>query len=313
MKHNLKVTAIILVMFILTQFVGLYVVNHYSDDANQLPEWIDPPEVEENSDYYGFLSAIILAFIIAISLFFLLTKFKIEFVLRAWFFLVVAMALYISFLSIFSPLVKYAILISVIVSFALSIVKIYGRNFFIHNFTEILIYPGIAAIFVPILNVYTIIVLLIIISVYDIWAVWHSGIMQKMAKYQIDKLKIFSGFFVPYFSKSVKLKIKKWKKTLSKKQMAKKKFKVNVAILGGGDVVFPILASGVVLNTTTLSLPFGMKEFIGGFFPAVFVIIGATLGLVYLFFFSEKKKFYPAMPFITAGILLGLFISYLVF
>ena len=42
------------------------------------------------------------------------------------------------------------------------------------------------------------------------------------------------------------------------------------------------------------------------------VIAGAILALSYLFFFSEKKKFYPAMPFITAGIFIGMVLSYLV-
>jgi len=48
-----------------------------------------------------------------------------------------------------------------------------------------------------------------------------------------------------------------------------------------------------------------------GFIPAIFVIIGATIGLSYLFFFAKKKKFYPAMPFITAGIFLGIITGYL--
>ena len=180
----------------------------------------------------------------------------------------------------------------------MAVIKIYGRNFVVHNATELLIYPGIAAVFVPFLNVWTIIALLIIISVYDAWAVWHSGIMQKMAKYQINQLKIFSGFFIPYASKKVKQQIANWKKTLSKSKLAKKKVKISVAILGGGDVVFPIITAGVMLKTL-------------GLYSALLVVLGATLGLGYLFFVSEKKKFYPAMPFITAGILAGILASYI--
>jgi len=178
----------------------------------------------------------------------------------------------------------------------------------------LLIYPGIASVFVPILNIYTIIVLLILISVYDMWAVWHSGIMQKMARYQIDKLKIFSGFFVPYAGKKTKQKIKLLRekfrnKKISKKELQSKKFRVNVAILGGGDVVFPIITAGVMLKTFSDKILFG----IGGLGPALLVIAGATLGLTYLFFFSEKKKFYPAMPFISAGIFAGMILSWIIF
>jgi DUF1365 family protein len=121
-----------------------------------------------------------------------------------------------------------------------------------------------------------------------------------MAKYQIDKLKIFSGFFVPYVSPKVKMRLRKLKKS----ELKTKKIKVNVAILGGGDVIFPIITAGVMLKASGTIL-------IGGFsvpLASLLVILGATLALTYLFFFAEKKKFYPAMPFITAGIFAGMLI-----
>ena len=303
MKHNLKITAIILIMFIITQFIGIYVVNHYFSEENKLPFGLETPEIEKASDYSIFFGIIIIAFIIAIFLFFFLTKFKIEFILKLWFFVVVAIALSITIFSVTRNLDKFIFgipLIAVLIALPLAIIKIFRRNFLVHNFTELLIYPGIAAVFVPLLNIYTVIGLLVLISIYDMWAVWHSGIMQKMAKYQIHKLKIFSGFFVPYLSTQMKTKIKKWKKTMKKTELKKKKIKINIAILGGGDVVFPIITAGVMLKTL-------------GLIPAILVILGATLGLGYLFFFSEKKKFYPAMPFITGGIIVAILISYLIF
>ncbi|MBA7596022.1 hypothetical protein ES703_02991 [subsurface metagenome] len=303
MKHNFKITAIILIMFVITQFIGIYVVNHYLDEENKLPFGLETPEIEKTSDYSIFFGAIIIAFIIAIFLFFFLAKFKIEFILKLWFFVVVVIALSISFFSITGNFDKFVFgipLIAVLVALPLAIIKIYRRNFLVHNFSELLIYPGIAAVFVPLLNIYTVIGLLVLISIYDMWAVWHTGIMQKMAKYQINKLKIFSGFFVPYLSKQVRTKIKKWKKTLKKSELKKKKIKVNIAILGGGDIVFPIITAGVMLKTL-------------GLVPAILVILGATLGLAALFLFSKKKKFYPAMPFITGGIIVGIVLSYLIF
>ncbi len=296
MKHSLKITALLLVMFVITQAIGLYVVDYYSADDKVLPFGLEPPKPETTSEYAGFFSWIIFAFIIAVLLLFLFTKFNLGFILKAWFFVVIVLALSLSFLAIL-PLKTS--LIALILAIPLAIIKIYGRNFLVHNFTELLIYPGIASVFVPLLNVWTIVGLLLLISIYDMWAVWHSGIMQKMAKYQINQLKIFSGFFVPYVSRQVRAKIKMWKKTLSKKQLMKKKIKVNVAILGGGDIVFPIITAGVMLQTL-------------GLLSAIFVIAGATLGLAYLFLAAEKKKFYPAMPFITAGILAGIAVSYLI-
>mgnify|MGYP001619741555 FL=1 len=101
-------------------------------------------------------------------------------------------------------------------------------------------------------------------------------------------------------------------KKLSPSKLKNKKIKVNVAILGGGDVIFPIITAGVVMNAGIMRLPLGLHSFIGNLYSALFVTLGATLGLGYLFIKSEKKKFYPAMPFITVGILIGLILSYLI-
>lgn len=282
-------------MFIVAQFIGLYVTKYYIGNGNDLPYGMEPPKVEKETDFYtSFLPSIIIAFVIAIALMFLLTKINAEIILKVWFFAVVTIAIGIS-LNTFLPF-SYKALIAVIIALPIAFIKIFKRNFLVHNISELFIYPGIAAVFVPLLNLWTIVIFLILISIYDMWAVWRSGIMQKMAKYQINKLKIFSGFFVPYINDKLRARLKK----MSKKDLKKKKIKVNLAILGGGDIVFPIIALGVALKT-------------GGLIPALGVIFGATLGLSYLLFYAEKKKFYPAMPFITTGIFLGLIIAYLVF
>jgi presenilin-like A22 family membrane protease len=295
MKHNIKITAILLLMFLVTQFIGLYVVDHYT--KVDLPLGLDSPKLEEDREYNQMFISIIIAFVIAIGLLLLLTHFKAEFLLKLWFLIVVIIALMISFMS-FVPTFQYVTIIVLLLAVPLALVKIYGQNFIIHNATELFIYPGIAAVFVPLLNIYTILALLVAISLYDMWAVWKSGLMQKMAKFQINKLKVFAGFFVPYVSKNVRMKIKKMKKS----ELKKKKIKANVAILGGGDVIFPIIAAGVM-----------MKTFPETIIPAILVIAGAALGLAYLFFFAKKKKFYPAMPFISAGIFLAIGLSYLIF
>jgi len=314
MKHNVKITIIILSMFLVTQFIGLYVVNYYSpqkvvggqiidvQDPNDLPYGMGVPEVEE-TDYTPNFISIIIAFIIAISLLFLLTKIRARFFLRIWFLFVVVVALGISFVAIFEPIIPLFQGISIMALIAvlpLALSKIYSRNMLTHNFTELFIYPGIAAIFVPLLNVIYLVALLVLISLYDAWAVWKSGIMQKMAKYQIDNLKIFSGFFVPYLSKAQRKKVKQMRKSKKKSEGKGKAMKVNVAILGGGDVIFPIIAAGVMLKTL-------------GVWPAILVVVGALIGLGTLLLFSKKKKFYPAMPFISAGIFLAIGISYLFF
>jgi presenilin-like A22 family membrane protease len=132
------------------------------------------------------------------------------------------------------------------------------------------------------------------------WAVWRSGIMQKMAKFQMEELRIFGGFLIPSASDKIKKQIERIKQKYKGKKMPdrvkKRKFKVNLAILGGGDVIFPIIAAGVF-----------MRAF--GLIPALFVTGGALVGLTFLFLITKKGKAYPAMPYISVGIFLGMILA----
>ena len=315
MKHKPKITLIIILMFLITQLIGIYVVNYYSPtkivdntitnvSAPDLPLGLGKFQVREESDFLTFyLPTIILAFILAVLSLLVLAKIKIDLIVKIWFSIVILISLTIS-IQAFLPQFANSFYVALAIAIPFVVLKIFKRGFIIHNFTELFIYPGIAAISVPILNIISMVVLLILISIYDIWAVWHSGIMQKMAKYQINNVKIFPGFFLPNLSKEDKSKIKEMKKSESKE----KEFRVNIAILGGGDILFPIIASGVALKTFGFTSLFGLQIPLA----SILISLGALGGLSYLMFSSEEKKFYPAMPFISAGILLGIVISYLI-
>jgi presenilin-like A22 family membrane protease len=288
-KHKPKITAIIISMFLLTQLIGLLVVSSYF--TKELPYGMEPPKMDAGMS----LSSIIISFIVAIFLIFLLMKIKAKIIIRVWFFLVVTLALGLALNPLLTNFnIPSPSLIALGIALPLSILKIFKRNFLIHNLTELLVYPGIASVFVPILNIWTIILLLLLISAYDIYAVWHAGFMQKMAKFQIQEAGVFGGFFVPFLNKKQEKKLKKIKKKKGKK------IEVSLAILGGGDIIFPLITAGVVL-----------KSF--GLLPALTVSLFSTIALSLLLIFSKKQKFYPAMPFITSGCLTGLLISYLLF
>lgn len=297
MKHSLKITLLLLAMFFIAQLIGIGVTASYNSfSSGTLPGWIEPPkDIAPQTSLFSILFAIVLG----VVLMFALMRFKAEVFLRIWFFVVVIIAMAITInagLSLF----KLPFILSAIIALPLAFFKIFARNIKVHNLTELIIYPGVAALFVPILNIWTVVVLLILISLYDMYAVWHSGIMQKMAKYQINEVKIFAGLFVPYLNKKDRDLVRNSKKDakLKNSKIKGKKVKVNVAILGGGDIVFPIILAGVVF------LQFG-------FLAALVISIGALLGLSFLFYMSEKGKFYPAMPFITVGCFISLGIVYL--
>ena len=300
-KHKITISVLILCLFLVAQFIGLYMII-----SDSVPTFLNPaasPESKQTPAFYFY--QIISSFIFAILIIVLITKYKLKLFMKTWFFVVVTLALSISLFAIFKNffgIERY--IFALVVALILAMLKIFRPSAIIHNGTELLIYPGIATLFVPILTPLYAILLLIIISIYDIWAVWHSGLMKKMANFQMNEMKVFGGLLIPYMSKEVKNKIKllriKYKnKEIPSKEIKKKKIKIGLAILGGGDIVFPIITAGVFL------LYYGLTS-------ALFVTFGALAGLTYIMIFSEKKKMYPAMPFITAGIFLGLLIWWLV-
>lgn len=314
MKHSFKITILLLAMFLVTQLIGIWIVQQYAPQIIQvtqtngtvqnvtvhnLPYGMEPPEnVTPASTIFSFF----IALVIAVTIMFILMKYNAETFIRIWFFVVVTLAIAVTLNALIKNIVLYAAIISLVIAVPLAFLKVFKRNILIHNITELIIYPGVAAIFVPILTKWSVPVnlvlasiLLIGISIYDMYAVWHAQFMQKMAKYQIQKLRLFTGFFVPYLGKKESMQIAQAKA----KKIKDKKIKVSVAILGGGDVVFPIVFAGVVLNAL-------------GLVPALIISLGATAALAALFAFSEKGKFYPAMPFISAGCFIALGIAFLV-
>jgi presenilin-like A22 family membrane protease len=344
MKHALKVTLIIIAMFLVAQFIGLGVMtsydNHFGPSAQKarqeaiekgLPvppepeisvirETIPPKaELKEPIDVARIITSIVIAIIFATALFFLLSRIRVTVVLRIWFALVVFICLSIAFtLALYPianiPLGKFILadVIALLLALILTFYKIVKRNMIVHNFTELFIYPGLAVIFLPLLNVLAAAILLIAISIYDMWAVWKSKYMIKLAKFQINQMKIFTGFFVPYVGAKDKIKIQRMralelrekKDKRSKKQKKQKgkpfRFKVQIAALGGGDVAFPLIFAGTILLTF-------------GFLASIITVLCTTLALWLLLWFSKKGRFYPAMPFLSAGCFLGLAIVLLLF
>lgn len=306
MKHSTRITTLLLIMFLATQLLGILVIKQYAPEVvpvtdsegnitnvtrYDIPYGMNPPPDLEPK--YSLLS-IVVAIILGIVIMLFLMKHNVETFFRIWFFVVVTIAIAITF----NAFLKYTSIpapqiIALAIALPLAFLKIFKRNILIHNLSELAIYPGIAVVIAPLFNLTTAIILTILISLYDMYAVWHTGIMQKMAKYQIQKIRVFTGFFLPYLGRKEREYLAQ-----AKAQRLKKKIKVNIAILGGGDVVFPLILAAVVYNTSSV-------------LPALFVSFGATLALATLFFFSKKGKFYPAMPFIATGCFIALIAAYL--
>lgn len=176
-----------------------------------------------------------------------------------------------------------------LLAFVLAIIKIYKPNMLTHNFTEMLIYSGLALILVPLFDLTWMIALLIFISVYDIYAVFKSKHMVKMALFQANS-KVFTGLLVPL--KKIRRSIKTGKK---------KTVRLTEAIMGSGDVAFPLMFSGVVMEKLIIE---GVGKELA-FVKTLIIPVIVSIILFMLLMKGRKGKFYPGMPFLTAGCILG--------
>jgi len=310
MKHTAVVTLLMLLMFFGANVFGLFVVHSYVDLAatmesgtltyHQLPFQMERPEIVEKTSFIYIMIAVLIA--TAVALLIIKLKFwkvwKIWYLLAVWLTSTVALAIFIN---------NYA---AIIISAIIALIKVYRPHFLFHNVSEALVYAGIAAMIVPVMDIFAVIMLLLFISVYDVYAVFKSKHMVTLAEAQ-QHTKVFAGFTMPYHEvkgiffkpRKVKTKTKGAKKGTVKQGKGKvtyKTEKIRIAILGGGDVAFCLLFSGVVL-----------KHF--SFAATLLVPFCATIALGYLFCCSKKNKYYPAMPFVTAGCLLGYGILFFLF
>ncbi len=260
MKHNIKVILILVFLFLIAQYIGIYINNYYQE--KELPYNLQRPEIESKTSFIQLFSMIILVSIIA----FVLIRLRAEKIWKFWFFFAVMFTLLIAFSTIFYQLA------ALVIAFIAAYLKIFRPSIILHNITELFIYGGLAAMFIPLFSIFSISILLILISCYDMIAVWKTKHMISLAKFQ-SKLKIFAGLIIPYK-------------------------KNRMAILGGGDVGFPLLFTAICYN------------FIGS--KALIIPIFTALSLFCLLYKGKKKTFYPAMPFITIGCFVGLIFSLLI-
>jgi len=293
MKHPTNITLLLLGLFLLSQLIGLLVLSQYLQTGQDLPLGLAMPDISGEEALAFMLVSIAISTIVIL----LLIRFNLTLLIKAWMFLGVVMLLTVSLSALMTPL--YAFVLAVL----FGVFKVFKFNVYLHNISELFIYGGLAVLFSPILNIPSAIGLLIIISVYDMIAVWKSKHMVYMAK-GIMATKYFPGISVPYNNSQPKVS-DKMDKTID--AVSEKRERSMGAILGGGDMAFPLIFSGVVLQGLLLS-----HSLLESLFLTAIIPIFATLALATLFAISEKKKFYPAMPFVAVGCLIGYFIITLI-
>src|SRR3989344_1636252 len=93
MKHNIKITLIMISMFILAQLIGLLVIGFYENPNQELPYGMEPPEEMESQPTVQGLFSFLMTFAVAIFLFFILVRIKAEKFIKIWFFVVTIIAM----------------------------------------------------------------------------------------------------------------------------------------------------------------------------------------------------------------------------
>jgi len=308
-----KNSLIMLVLFFLTQLIGIGILIQYVDFAQsaqtgktQLTDEyvIAPPQVANES--YTFISLFI-AIIIGTALVFLIIKYGQILLWKLWFMASVSVGLFFAF----SPFFAWSSVLLILICIIFAYWKIFHYNKYIHTFTEMFVYGGIAAIFVPILNVYSASALIIILAIYDWWMVNKSGHMITMAQSQLSQ-GMMTGLYVSnskpqpvqttqrhatHYKQSAHSEQSPQKKVSGQKQTSKNSDAS--VMVGGGDITFPLLFAGAAM------------KYFGTILPGVLIVFGATVGLYILFSRSKSGTFYPAIPFVGAGAFVGFFLAFL--
>lgn len=268
MHQITKATILLISLFLLTQIVGFFILEGYRQ--KDLPLGLEPPLQGQKTSYLPLLVGLLVATGLAL----VLIHFNALRIWQYWFFISVFVCLLIAFAA-FVPTI-----IALIAALALSYSKVFHPHLWIQNVTEIFMYGGLAALFVPLLTITTVFIFLGVIAVYDIIAVYKTRHMVTLADFQ-RKTNLFAGLQVTYGQEKVHHKLP----LLEKKESRE-------ILLGGGDVGFPLLFTGVIYLQA-------------GFIPAFFVSLCAAAGLAVLLRRAKAKKYYPAMPFVVIGCFIG--------
>jgi presenilin-like A22 family membrane protease len=339
-KHPWSTTLLLLFLFVCAQLVGLSLVNlsisAVKSEAGQTVLEHTTTAIGERPQLAGAESFLYLLFgvLVGTMLILLLVKFRKVKLWKAWFLLAVFLAQAVSF-GVLLPQ-----WIALILALGFAVWKVYWPNPVVHNLTEIFMYAGIAVLLVPIFDVFWMLLMLLAISIYDMIAVWKTKHMVAMAEFQRSS-DVFAGLMLPkqearktgltpppalkrgaatgssttHSAQSSKIQ------SAASKSSPMSTSKVAHAVLGGGDIAFPLLFTGVVMEwlikggpfvifsglpferATGLVIPALSKA--GALYLSLIITAFTTIALLLLFYYAKKDRYYPAMPFVSAGCVAG--------
>lgn len=318
MKHNAKILTAFISLFLLAQVLGIFLLSLNIQEVVKTSTGTSViygnTSIGERPEVEGYSTLIYIGIGVGIGtiLLLILARFNKTKIWKIWFLLASWMTMSISIGVMFGGKTSW---IPLLIAAGLAVLKVKWTHPAIHNITELLTYAGIAVLLSPILSVGISIILLLLISVYDAYAVWKSKHMIKLAEFT-KKSNLFPGLALTYTKDGIENTINSGNSSKSRKELSEKeqhsakenRKKTKTGILGGGDVVFPLLFTGAVFTKLVETGQTGAQAM--GY--SIIISIGAAIALTLLFVYGKKDRFYPAMPFITAGCLFGYLVLKLV-
>jgi presenilin-like A22 family membrane protease len=281
-----NIAVFFLSVFLLVQLLGLYIGNHYISliNSGQAQPVFENPSSVGNSIF-------LLVYILAGTGLIILAVRYWKFLIRIIEVVAVFSASMVTFMFLI-PVENLQVPLGILLAIALTAWKILKPSFLSQNISLIFSISGAGAIIGASLGMLPSLIFLLLLSVYDFTAVFITKHMVYIAKEIVKRPTAFTLAFPYKFKKPVSYSVGKKK--------IKKKF--HVFQLGGGDIAIPLMFAVSALASFSLA-------------QALSVAIGSAAALGLLIFYSAKKPgtVLPALPFISAGSILGFLISVLIF
>lgn len=223
----------------------------------------------------------------ATGLMLVLYRFDAELLIRAWMVLALFMTTFLFFGAFFD-------LVTTLIMTGLTFLGRHrARDFAAKNMYTVFPFAGAGALFGSILGFVPAVLLLALLSAYDWFSVNISEHMVSLAKSGLSS-DTFMGFSYPKGDADM-TDIERMEEVPEQEVDGET---VQVGMLGGGDIVIPMLFAVVVL-----------RDF--GPVPALFSVFGAAALLHLLLSRAREGQFYPAIPAVAAGAVGGFLIGLL--
>lgn len=194
----------------------------------------------------------------------------------------------------FSSWIAFDVIVpfGIIFAIALTAWKIFRPSILNKNLAVIFSVAGAGAFIGASFGILPVLIFVLILSVYDFVSVFVTKHMVYMAKAIVETNSAFT-VSIPY-------KFKKPVTFVSNGKKVKKGF--HVFQLGAGDILIPLMFSVSVLSVYTI-------------FHSILTIVGSLVALGLLLYFASKKpgRALPALPVISAGMIIGFIISLFLF